>query len=190
MLGIAILGAWMAYEQVSAQAPGLFENSSIKNMSDLSDRLQDFPSMAQIGNSLSVPAILLNNIRATALMFLAGMVSFGVLGIILFLVNVGLIGGVVSLFAYLGISPFLVVGVGLLPHGIFEIPALMLSGAAVLRMSVAVVTPLTGKSLGEAIIDLTADWAKVFLGIIVPLLFVAAIIETYVTPFLIRAVLK
>src|SRR5574340_903651 len=87
MLGVAILGVWMGYGQVSAQAPNLFKNTSIENISDLSHKLKDLPSFAQIGNSLSLPVILLNNIRATALMFFAGVVSFGVLGIIFFLIN-------------------------------------------------------------------------------------------------------
>jgi stage II sporulation protein M len=137
-----------------------------------------------------VPSILLNNIRATTLMFLAGAVSFGVLGIIFYLINVGLIGAVVSLFAYLGVSPLLIFAAGLLPHGVFEIPALMLSGAAVLRMGVELVTPQSNRSLGEAIIDLFADWAKIFVGVVIPLLCVAAIVETYVTPWIIKAVLK
>ncbi|HEY5902280.1 MAG TPA: stage II sporulation protein M [Anaerolineales bacterium] len=190
MLLIAILGGWLGYDQVTANAPKMLQGTSIKNMSDLSERIHNIPSIAQLGTSLSVPAILFNNLRATTLMFLGGMVSFGVLGIIFYLINVGLIGGVVSLFAYLGVSPFLVFTAGLLPHGLFEIPALLLSGAAVLRMSVALVTPQTGKSLGEVVIELIADWSKVFLGVVVPLLAVAAIIETYITPIIIAAVFK
>jgi uncharacterized membrane protein SpoIIM required for sporulation len=190
MLLIAILGGWLGYDQVTANAPKMLQGTSIKDMSDLSKRVRDIPSIAQLGTSLSVPAILFNNIRATTLMFLGGMVSFGVLGIIFYLINVGLIGGVISLFAYLGVSPFLVFTAGLLPHGMFEIPALLLSGAAVLRMSVALVTPQAGRSLGEVVIDLVADWAKIFLGVVVPLLAVAAVIETYLTPLIIRAVFK
>ena len=190
MLLIAVVGGWMGFDQVYANAPRMFQGTSISDMKEFSQRLNEIPSFAQMGTKLSVPSILFNNIRATTLMFLGGLVSFGVLGIIFYLINVSLIGGVMSLFAYLGISPFLVFTAGLLPHGIFEIPALMLSGAAVLRMSVALVTPQLGRSLGEVVIEQLADWAKVFLGVVVPLLVVAAFIETYVTPVIILAVFK
>ncbi len=123
-------------------------------------------------------------------MFLSGLVSFGVLGIVIYLINVSLIGGVLSVFAYMGVSPLLVFAAGLLPHGFFELPALLLSGAVVLHVSVALVTPQMGKSLGEVVIELIAEWAKVFTGIVVPLLCVAAVIETYITPLIIQAVFK
>jgi stage II sporulation protein M len=190
MLGIAVLGGWMGYTQVSANAPRWFANPSENRLSDLSHRLQEIPSLAQMGTSMNVPSLLFNNIRATSLMFLAGLVSFGVLGIIFYLINVGLIGAVISLFAYLGLSPLLVFAAGLLPHGLFELPALMLSGAAVLRMSAGLVTPQLGRSLGEVVIDLVADWARIFVGVVVPLLCVAAVIETYVTPQIITAVIR
>jgi uncharacterized membrane protein SpoIIM required for sporulation len=159
-------------------------STSIDDMKELSENARD-PALRRWGQNDR--AFDLFNIRATTLMFLAGLVSFGVLGIIFYLINVSLIGGVISLFAYVGISPFLVFTAGLLPHGLFEIPALMLSGAAVLRMSVALVTPQLGQSLGEVVIGLLADWAKVFLGVVVPLLVVAAVVETYITPVIILA---
>jgi uncharacterized membrane protein SpoIIM required for sporulation len=47
-----------------------------------------------------------------------------------------------------------------------------------------------GKSMGQIILEQLADWLKVFLGVVVPLLAVAAIIEAYVTPSILSAVLK
>ncbi|MCK7516598.1 MAG: stage II sporulation protein M [Ignavibacteriales bacterium] len=71
---------------------------------------------------------------------------------------------------------------GVVPHGIFELPALMIGSAVALYMGASIVTPQTGKSMGEVIIELLADWVKIFLGVVVPLLAVAAVIEAYVTP--------
>lgn len=190
MLLIALLVGWIGYDQMTLNAPRIFANDPEDRLSEFSERLERIPSLAQMGASMTVPSLLFNNLRATSLMFLAGLVSFGVLGIIFYLINVALIGAVVSLFAFVGVSPFLVFFAGLLPHGLFEIPALMLSGAAVLRLSVALVTPQLGRSLGEVVIDLVADWARVFVGAVVPLLCVAAVIETYITPLIINAVLK
>jgi stage II sporulation protein M len=101
-----------------------------------------------------------------------------------------LIGGVLALFNLLGIPPIDLFLAGLLPHGMFEIPALMLGGAAVLRIGAVLVSPQAGRSMGEVMIDLLADWAKVFCGIIIPLLAIAAVVETYITPRLLCEMLK
>jgi uncharacterized membrane protein SpoIIM required for sporulation/ABC-type transport system involved in multi-copper enzyme maturation permease subunit len=190
MLLVMLIGGWMGYDQVTVNAPNLFADTTIKNVGDLRERLSDVPAADGLNDlEISAPFIFLNNVRATALMFLVGVTSFGVLGILFFLLNAGIIGGVLSLFAYLGVSPLLLFSAGILPHGMFELPALLLSGAAVLRMSVALVTPQTGKSMGEIFISLIADWAKVFIGIIIPLLLMAALVETYVTPVILKGAL-
>jgi stage II sporulation protein M len=79
---------------------------------------------------------------------------------------------------------------GLLPHGMFEIPALMFVSAAVLRMGAAIVAPQTGKSMGQAILELLADSAKVLLGVVSPLLVLAALTEAYVTPIILAAAVR
>jgi stage II sporulation protein M len=78
---------------------------------------------------------------------------------------------------------------GIVPHGVFEIPALMIGSAVALYMGVSIVTPQTGKSMGEVILELFADWVKIFLGVVVPLLAVAALIESYITPGLLLSVM-
>jgi stage II sporulation protein M len=120
----------------------------------------------------------------------AGLLSFSVLGILLYLVNISLIGGLFGAVELLGISPWPLFLAGVLPHGVFEIPALMIGSAAVLYIGVGLVTPQTGKSLGEVVIELLADWTKIFIGIVVPLLAVAALIEAYITPAILLATIN
>jgi stage II sporulation protein M len=103
---------------------------------------------------------------------------------------VGLLGGVFGLVQVLGLSPVPLFVAGVLPHGIFEVPALMLASAAVLRIGVALVTPQTSESMGGVLVRLVADWTKVFVGLVLPLLAVAAVVETYVTPGILMAVLN
>jgi uncharacterized membrane protein SpoIIM required for sporulation len=43
--------------------------------------------------------------------------------------------------------------------------------------------------MGEVILELLADWVKIFLGVVVPLLAIAAVIEAYVTPGLLLGVM-
>ncbi len=79
---------------------------------------------------------------------------------------------------------------GILPHGVFEIPALILASAAILYIGVMLVTPRPQKTLGEVLIEAIADWARIGIGLVLPLLTIAAIIETWVTPALLQSVIK
>jgi len=73
-----------------------------------------------------------------------------------------------------------------LPHGIFELSAVFLATAAMLRVGAQLVTPQPDKSLGEMLLISLADWFRVFIGIALPFLAIAALIEIYVTPVLIK----
>jgi uncharacterized membrane protein SpoIIM required for sporulation len=69
-----------------------------------------------------------------------------------------------------------------LPHGIFEIPAIVLCGAALLRVGGSLAALSKNESIGEGLLKSLADWTKIVLGVVVPLLLVAAIMEALVTP--------
>jgi uncharacterized membrane protein SpoIIM required for sporulation len=144
--------------------------------------------LANIG--ISFPMIWGHNLRAVAVILLLGLFSFGVLGTLIFLLNTGVIGAVVGLEGALGTSPLKLVAFGILPHGIFEIPALILSSAAVLYIGIALVTPRSQRTLGEVLIETIADWMKIGIGLVLPLLTIAAVVETWVTPVLLMSMLK
>jgi uncharacterized membrane protein SpoIIM required for sporulation len=55
-----------------------------------------------------------------------------------------------------------------------------------LKVGAQLVTPQTEKSLGETLLISLADWSRVFVGIVLPLLALAAVVEVYITPLLIR----
>jgi stage II sporulation protein M len=74
----------------------------------------------------------------------------------------------------------------ILPHGIFEITAVSIATAAVLKAGGMLVTPQPDKSMGEIFLLSLADWFRVFIGLVVPLLAIAAVIEVYVTPVIIK----
>ena len=186
ILGVSVVGVWLGYDWVTNNVQTVLDNASPEELAKLTEGVSETPTFAQLGAHLSVPSLFVHNTRAVATILLAGLFSFSVLGILLFLLNMGLIGGVLALFGLLGFSPVSLFFSGLFPHGVFEIPALMLGGASVLRIGVVSIAPQSGKSMGQVTVELLADWAKVFLGLIVPLLAVAAVIETYVTPKLLE----
>lgn len=187
---IAAVSIWLGYDWIMANIPKVLAKASPADLEKITNTAREMPGLADIKGSISAVFLFLNNTRAVTLIFFAGLFSFGVLGVLLYMVNIGLLGGVFALFQLLGAHPWQVFEYGVLPHGIFEIPALMIGSAAMLYMGVAIVTPQTGKSMGEVILELLADWTKIFIGIVVPLLAIAALIEAYITPSLLANVMK
>lgn len=164
--------------------PRTFDLSSPESIQELTEKVGDSTTFMGTGKEMSAPFIFTHNVRAVGVILLAGLVSFSVLGMLVYLVNLSVVGVVLGAFKLLGYSPVLLALSGILPHGIFEIPALVLASAATLHIGVVLVTPQSGRSMGEVVLELLASWAKVVVGVVIPLLFIAAIIETYITPLL------
>lgn len=188
MVAIGLAGAATSYHWATINVPRMLSSASSKDIAGLVQDARQSVGLAQVHQQLPPGLIFLNNLRATFLIFLAGAFSFSVLGMLVYLVNVGLVGGVLGVFKLLGYSPAVLFVAGLLPHGLFEIPALLLASAVVLRMGAVLVTPQMGKSMGQIVLEQLADWCKVFLGLVIPLLVVAALIESYVTPSILSAI--
>ena len=182
MLFVAVVSVWMSYDWIITNVSQAIANASPEDISKLQDNIGDLPDLSSLRGHLSAPFLFFNNTRSMAVIFLAGMVSFSVLGVLFYMINVALIGGVYAVLQLIGISPMPIFLAGVLPHGLFELPALLIGSAVVLYIGAALVTPQNGKSMGEVIIDLMADWAKIFVGLVVPLLAIAALIEAYITP--------
>ena len=189
MLLIAGVTIWLSYTWIADNVAPTIANISPEDRIEFEEAVRDLPDLANLRENLNAPFLFINNTRAVALIFFAGMVSFSVLGILLYAVNISLIGGLYALLELLGVNPAPLFLWGVLPHGIFELPALMIGSAVVLYIGAAIVTPQTGKSMGEIILELCADWAKIFIGLVVPLLAIAAVIEAYITPGLLLRVM-
>jgi uncharacterized membrane protein SpoIIM required for sporulation len=186
---IAFISLWMGYDWVMVNIPQVIQSVTPERLEKIASNIRQMPDLTNLQGSISAPFLFLNNTRAVAAIFLMGLFSFGVLGILLYMLNIGLIGGLYALLELLGMHPLPMFLAGVLPHGIFELPALMIGSGVALYMGVVIVTPQTGKSMGEVIIELLADWMKIFLGVVIPLLVVAATIEAYITPGLLLRVM-
>jgi uncharacterized membrane protein SpoIIM required for sporulation/ABC-type transport system involved in multi-copper enzyme maturation permease subunit len=128
--------------------------------------------------------LLFNNLRAELIILLLGMVSFGVGGMVIYLINLGLVGGVLGAVEVIGLSTAGIFVTGVLPHGIFELPSVILVSAAVLYMGARMVTPNARESIGEVFIKTLAEWMKIAIGLAFPLLIIAALVEANITPIL------
>jgi uncharacterized membrane protein SpoIIM required for sporulation len=140
--------------------------------------------LAQLGfvSPLGAAWVFFTNLRALAAATALGMFSLGVLGVILLMIPLGLTGYFAGQMALIGVSPFLFFAAFILPHGVFEIPAAILEGAVILHLGASVISPPPGKTLGDSFLLALAAWAKISLGLVVPLLAVAALMEAFVTP--------
>ena len=184
---LAAITLWAGFQWTVVNVPELVDMTSPDAVEKLSKQFEQTTTLSGLGQNLSAPFIFSHNVRAVGVILLAGLVSFSVLGMLVYIVNLSAVGALLGVFQLLGYSPLTLAINGLLPHGIFEVPALILASAAMLRIGVVLVTPQMGRSLGEVVLELLADWTKVAIGVVVPLLLIASIIETYITPVLLAS---
>jgi uncharacterized membrane protein SpoIIM required for sporulation len=184
---LAVVTLWAGFQWTVANVPAYVDMASPNATKGLSERFESSTTLIGLGQNLTAPFIFSHNVRAVGLILLAGLVSFSVLGMLVYLVNLGTVGALLGIFQLLGYSPLTLTLNGLLPHGIFEVPALILASAAMLRIGVVLVTPQIGRSMGEVVLELLADWTKIVVGLVVPLLVIAALIEAYITPVLLAS---
>ena len=110
------------------------------------------------------------------------MSPLGTAWVFLLMLPLGLTGFFAGQMALVGVNPLVFLGAFILPHGVLEVPAAVIIGGAVLRLGASIIAPPPGKTLGESWLLALADWAKLALAVVVPLLAGAALLETFVTP--------
>lgn len=130
----------------------------------------------------NVPVIWLHNLRTIALATVLGIFSFGVLGVLVMLAPLILIGYFAASVAAAGVSPWAFLTAFVLPHGVLEIPAIVIAGAAILRLGATLAAPARDQTIGEAWLAAFADWTRVMVALVLPLLLGAAFLEVFVTP--------
>ncbi len=126
--------------------------------------------------------VISTNLRAVALTALLGIFSVGVLATVLLMAPVGIIGYFAGNLMLAGQSVGLFLTALVLPHAILEVPATVLAGASIIHLGAVLISPAKGKSLGESWLQALAQWARINLGLVVPLLAAAAALEVFVTP--------
>jgi stage II sporulation protein M len=77
------------------------------------------------------------------------------------------------------------VAAALLPHGIFEIPAFIISGALGILLAQSLIAEWYGS--GDTA-EAAQVFARLFLVVVLPLIFVAAGVEAFITPVIIHLV--
>ena len=127
--------------------------------------------------------IFANNLRACIFLFLGG-ASFGVFTLVVLGLNGALIGAIVQM--RIPEKGALWVAAALIPHGIFEIPAILISSGMGLVLAEELWLELKGSGdAGRAAGTIGAQ----FVTVVIPLLAVAALIEAFITPQIVNVIL-
>jgi uncharacterized membrane protein SpoIIM required for sporulation len=147
-----------------------------------SGRLDQLVNTWQLFDYHPVVTIWWQNVRAMLIAMLLGSLSFGILGTMPILLTLILTGYLSATVVSSGIPLGNYLAGFLLPHGIIEIPAAILATAVILKAGAALAAPNTGRTVGEQFAVSLADFARVMLGLVIPLLLISASIEAWVTP--------
>jgi uncharacterized membrane protein SpoIIM required for sporulation/ABC-type transport system involved in multi-copper enzyme maturation permease subunit len=116
------------------------------------------------------------------------MFTFGAGALILTPAVYVVLGYIFSQIVAAGYNPLFMIP-AVFTHGIIEIPVIVLATAAALHLGAVITRPPRGWTVGQAWSAALGDALKIGLGLIVPGLLIAAVLEAYVTPLAIRLVL-
>jgi uncharacterized membrane protein SpoIIM required for sporulation/ABC-type transport system involved in multi-copper enzyme maturation permease subunit len=143
-----------------------------------------FQDMSGVGflPSFNISAIFSNNVRSLVLGALLALFSFGSMALIQLMAPLAIIGFFAGEVFLLGYNPLLFLVAFILPHGVVELPAAIIATAFALRMGASVISPPKGLTVSEGLLLTLADFLKVFLFLVLPLLLIAAVLEIRVTP--------
>jgi len=181
MVIMLVVGAYLGASQVEKLGlpAATFNLDKLQSLDD--SILEQFRKIGffSIGN---VATIWLHNLRAAAIAWFLGTFTFAIAGVLVLMLPLTLIGFLAGVAGLSGINPLLFIAAFTLPHGLLEIPAIVLTGAAILQVGASFVTPARGKTIGEVWLRATADWIKVTLVLVIPFFLGAAVLEVFITP--------
>lgn len=133
--------------------------------------------------------VIWQNARVLLLALILSVFSLGVAAFIIPPIVYAILGYLLGqlLLAGYDLSLFLA---AIVPHGIVEIPMIVIATAAMFRLGSIPTRPPKRMTVGQAWTMALGDTIKVALGVILPMLIVAAMLEAYVTPLVISQVVQ
>lgn len=152
-------------------------------LTDLMTELMAQEGLVTADGSLSASGLLASNLQACLTACLYGLIPFLYLPALALGLNAMLLGGLAALIQAQG-SPLFLYLAAVLPHGIFEIPALCLAFSLGLRLC-AELTKICRKREHQPFSSIAASSGRVFVFCVLPLLAAAACVEAWITPRLI-----
>lgn len=180
VVALFILSAALGY-MIPASSPET-ANALLSGLQSKADQLTTQPPL------LMMLGIFWNNVFGSLLALIFGLVAG--LFPLFFIMSNGMVIGIVleMMVAKMGavMGPLVFVA-GIVPHGILELPAVFLSAAIGLKLGHRAILSLIKRQ--DAVTGELMKGLLIFLFWIVPILFIAAVIETFITSVLINSFL-
>lgn len=166
---LSMIAGYVAYGLIPE-----FSAGSLSGLEELAEMLQNLSAIE------IMMFIFFNNAVKMLASVLLGPI-FGIVPVAFVLLN----GFVLGVFVHLVIveNGALFIIAGLAPHGIIEIPMLLISSAIGLKLGYEVFLIVIGKPANLK--DEFMKGMQLFLFVLLPLIFIAALIETFITPLVI-----
>ena len=172
ILGL-ILGAFLAVFYPEAT------RSVLRTYAEQVERLGDL-------ETITTGAILGNNLRIVLLNPIFALLTLGLYPLLVVALP-GVLLGMLAVQIEAAIPLKVLVGVLLvLPHGIFEIPAIVIGSALSLRFSLSLIFPVPSLSARENVVWSAMNICKGYVFVVIPLIVIAAWIEVNVTGHIAR----
>lgn len=131
--------------------------------------------------TISAMALFKNNAQACLSCILLGMIPFFFIDTLPLITNAASIGIMGPIYLHNNISLLAFVA-GLLPHGIFELPAIFISLAIGYKTCLLLTKFICKNGSVAALKEYAFNVLRVYVLLVIPLLIVAALTEAYITP--------
>lgn len=187
-VAVVIGGGVLVGEWAVARFPLPAEAFTVAEIRDL-ESIGAMVSESGLLSSFSPWAIFFNNVRSLLVGALLGLFSMGILALLLLLAPVVIVVYIVAQIGNVGFNPWLFLAATVIPHGIVELPAAILATAQAVRMGDIILTPVDEGGGVPGMIRELGHFAKLLVSVVLPLLLIAAWIETHITPQLLLAFL-
>ncbi len=181
---ICMVGAFVLGFGVARVRPDLQMPTAGTSQAELRSNFERIYNLVA-GKPADVFAAVLQNGRVLVAATFLAIFSFGVMGLIFAMVPFGILGYLFGqpLIGQLGAGTYIA---AVLPHNLIQVPAMILATAAALRLGAVITHPAEDKTVGEAFLGCMADCVKIGIGLVLPLLIVAGLVELFVTPRIVQ----
>ncbi|MDE7245496.1 MAG: stage II sporulation protein M [Oscillospiraceae bacterium] len=170
----------LVFTVLGAVAGTMAPDAVIELFEEFMDQVQEAGVIDENGN-MSVFSLMLNNWRAMLVSALYGFIPFLFLPVVSLFAN-GAMLGMLAAFYHANNLPMLAFFAGIVPHGIFELPALVISIACGVYLCRSMCRVILKSPNREPMVEVCSDLLRVMLLVVLPLVVAAAFIECYITP--------
>lgn len=164
-----------------------FQKNLTLNLMQLISKALSSKDLIDAQGNISALGLFKNNLQACTISILLGIIPFLFLNFFSLIINTVMVGIVAAANLMMG-QGILFLLAALIPHGIFEIPAILLSVTLGFYLCKELVMKILGNRVHESFLTILKVIVSTYVAVIIPLLIVAALIEAYITPLVIQLV--